>query len=241
MLIELGYPKFKFVMKKILFLLLAVASTFMHSQESKYLPQISVTGQGKVSTSPDLAVLTLGVQSTGKEAQLVKKENDIILDKVLRFLKKWEGATTNVTTSQVRLYPIQDPLKKQTNYQASQTLTVTLTNFAYYDQLVVGLLEQGINQITSVEFNSSKIADLQAQARREAVLDAQKKANDFAAPLGQKIGKALSITDNSSGYFPPMMRALSLDSVLESESTLETLALGEINVIVNVNVTFVLD
>lgn len=229
-------------MKKIVVLLFLVSQTFIQAQEIKQIPQISVNGQGKIKVVPDRAVITIGIQNSGKDAKTVKNENDITADKVIKFLKKYEAKTAEYKTTQVSLNQVYDYQKKQTNYQASQSITIALKDLSKYDEMIIGLMGQGVNRISNVEFKSSKMTELEAQARKEAVLDAKKKAEDFTSPLGQKVGKAIQINDNSAGYFPPMYKnAYAMEMAQDSDANRETIAIGEIEILVNVSVSFLLE
>jgi uncharacterized protein YggE len=47
----------------------------------------------------------------------------------------------------------------------------------------------------------------QSEARKLAMKDAKLKAEDYVSVLGQKVGKAVTITDNSQNYQPqPFMQ-----------------------------------
>ena len=77
-------------MKNAALILLIFIASMAKAQEQKMtiIPQISVSGEGKIKVTPDQAVLTVGVQNSGKEAAEVKKLNDETVDKVIKFLKK---------------------------------------------------------------------------------------------------------------------------------------------------------
>lgn len=228
-------------MKKSVIILLMLVATTMNAQENKLVPQISVSGEGKVKVAPDQVVINLGVQNTGKDAAEVKKLNDETVDKVVKYIKKFGIPTSDFQTTNVSLYKSYDYEKKKHNFQASQTITITLKDIKKYDELMMGLVERGINNINGVEFKSSKIEEHKVTARKQAVLDAKKKAEDFVSVLNQKVGKAIMITDNSQPIYQPpmyrnvMMKAEAMDAIPE------TLAIGEIEIITNVNVSFLLE
>ena len=105
---------------------------------------------------------------------------------------------------------------------------------------MMDLVDSGINNINGVDFKSSKIKDLESQARREAILDAKKKAEDYTSVLNQKVGKAITISDNSRTNYPQPMNKLYEMAVGSDQSGLnrETLAIGEIEIISTVSVVF---
>jgi uncharacterized protein YggE len=105
-----------------------------------------------------------------------------------------------------------------------------------------GLVDEGINRIDNVELKSSKMVQLQTEARKLAVKEAKNKAEDFVSVLGQKVGKAILISDNSQTYNPQTrMFAMKAMAMVAGEAPKETLAIGEIEITINVSVSFVLE
>ena len=93
---------------------------------------------------------------------------------------------------------------------------------------------------TSFSVRSSKIKELESQARREAILDAKKKAEDYVSVLNQKVGKAISRSDNSRTNYPqPVFKTYAMAADSEGAGmNRETLAIGEIEIISTVSVVF---
>ena len=231
------------MMRKAILILTMMTTWISLSQEqSKTIPQIAISGEGKVKVTPDIAVITLGVQNSGKEAKEVKTQNDVVVDKVLKYIKKFNISASDYQTTQMSLHKNYDYEKKKYSYEANQTITVTLKDLSKYDLLMIDVMETGINKIDGVEFKSSKIEQYETEARKKAMLNAKKKAEDYLSVLpGQKIGKAILISDNSSTYYPrPVFYAKGV-VMNETRDERETLAVGEIEVISNVNVSFVLE
>ena len=230
-------------MKKSFLIIAAFFAIALQAQEQKnQVPQISVTGEGKVKIVPDQAVVTVGFQNTGKDAKEVKTLNDEVVDKVIKFLKKSGIPATDYKTNNVSLYKSYDYEKKKYNFQASQTLSITLKDLSKYDEIMMGLNDAGVNSISGVEFKSSKMEEYERDARKKAVLDAKQKAQDYVSVLGQKIGKALLITDNSQSYVPqPMYKGNMMAMAADGGAQRETLAVGELEIITNVSVTFALE
>lgn len=204
--------------------------------------QISVNGTGKVSITPDQAVISVGVENKGDDAASVKKANDAAIAKVISFIKGMKISEKDYQTQRVNLYKNRDYDKKKDYFQASQTIVITLKDISKYETLMVGLMDSGINQIQGVEFKSSKTANYETEARTKAVQDARKKADDYANALGQKAGKAIVVSDQS--YQIPSARPYMLKAQMASADAAgldETLAIGEIEVISNVSISFALD
>jgi uncharacterized protein YggE len=231
-------------MKKTVIILVLLFTTLTQAQEIKPIPMINVSGEGKVKVVPDQAAISISVETKGVKATDVKKENDTKIDAVLRYIKKMNIAKEDFQTQRVNLYPNYDYEKKKSNYMATQTVIVLLKDLNKYDSLMDGLVDLGINRIDNVEFKSSKMESLQTGARKLAIQNAKAKAEDFVSVLNQKVGKALTISDNSQADFPPRpmygMKAMAM-SADGGNAPKETLATGEIELVVNVSVSFVLE
>jgi hypothetical protein len=105
-----------------------------------------------------------------------------------------------------------------------------------------GLVNQGVNRIDNVIFESSKLAEYQSEARKLAMKDAKIKAEDYVSVLGQKVGKAMIISDNSQNYQPqPVYARMKAMSMEDSSAPRETLAEGEITITANISVSFILE
>lgn len=231
-------------MKKLLVVLtLFIVTAQAQAQELKQIPQISISGEGKILVSPDIAIIQLGVQNNGKDPKEVKQLNDVTIDKVIAYIKKFGIPVTDYQTTQMSLYKNYDYEKKKHSYQANQTISVTLKDISKYNALMMDVMETGINVISGVNFKSSKMELFESEARKKAILNAKKKAADYVSVLpGQKVGKAISISDNLQTNYPqPVFMAKGYMSDSEAIQPRETLAVGEIEITASVTVIFVLE
>lgn len=230
-------------MKKAIVVLSLMFMTMSYAQEIKQIPQISVAGEGKLKVVPDQATITATVETKGNVAKEVKKQNDLQMEAVLKVIKKMNLAPADYRTQRVSLNPVYDYEKKKTSYNATQTVEILLRDLSQYDELMEGLVNQGINRIDNVIFQSSKLAQYQSEARKLAMKDAKLKAEDYVSVLGQRVGKAMTISDNSQNYQPqPVYARMKTMAMDESATTVrETLAEGEITITANVSVSFILE
>ena len=230
-------------MKKAVLILGILFMTMSYAQEQKQIPMVNVSGEGKLKVAPDQASILISIETKGTKAQDVKQENDKKMDAILKFIKKSNIAAEDFQTQRISLNPNYDYEKKKYSYLATQSVQILLRDLSKYDVLMEGLVNEGINRIDNVEFKSSKMTQLQSDTRKLAIKDAKAKADDFVSVLGQKVGKAILISDNSQSYQPQprvfAMKALSMDKF--ESAPRETLAIGEIEIVTNVSVSFVLE
>ena len=232
-------------MKKSLLILAVVAMcTITPSQAQELIPpaQITVSGEGKVQVQPDQAFISISVENKGSDATAVKKENDKTVAEVIKAIKDLKLPKEDVQTKRVSLSSPYDYDKKKYSYVATQTIEILLRDLSKYDMVMEKLVNSGVNTIGSVDFRSSKLAEYQSQARKLAMKEAQLKANDYVSVLGQKVGPAIMISDNSQPNYPrPMMYNSMAKGAADSSMPRETVAIGEIDVIANVTVSFKLN
>ncbi len=230
-------------MKNSVLFLILLFSTMIHAQDQKQIPMINVSGEGKIKVTPDQACINISQETKGSNAVTVKKDNDAKIDAILKFIKKMKIAAEDFQTTRVTLIPNFDYETKKQEFIATQSVSILLKDLKYYEVLMNGLLESGINKIDTVEFKSTKMLQIQTEARKLAIKDAKMKAEDYVSVLGQKVGKAFTISDNLQNSVPhPVMYSMkSTDFNDGSAIQNETLAAGQIEIIVNVNVSFILE
>ena len=229
-------------MKKAFVFLTLLFSIMSYAQEQKQIPQVTVSGEGKVKATPDQACITIAIETKGTKAIDIKKDNDIAVEKVLQFIKKMKLPKEDVVTQRVSLNPNYDYNTKKHSYVANQTIVIMLKDLSKYDELMEGVVDAGANRIDNVEFKSSKLEQYQSDARKLAMKEAKKKAEDYVSVLGQKVGKALLINDNSQTYYPqPMYKGMNVMAMADDAAPKETLALGDIEITANVTVSFILE
>jgi len=205
---------------------------------------VNVNGEHIIKIAPDEADVNFKISTKHKNLQNAKNENDAIVSKAISYLKKQGLAEKDIQTTRVNLNPYSEYVKDKDPipmFNAEQSITFKLRDLDKLATLLNGLVGLGVNNIQNVEFSSSKIEEIQNDARAKAMLDAKQKATILAQALGQSIGAAYSIQDNTSnnnGSPRPMMamyKSASMDS-----SSQEPIATGEIEVIARVNVGFIL-
>lgn len=229
-------------MKKIFLTALVFTGVLATAQvQQNTPPQINVSGEGKILVMPDLVDISVGVTNTGADAATVKKANDVAIDAVIKYLKAQKLDPKDYQTQRVSLNKNYDYDKKKYNFVASQTIIIHLKDITKYDAVMLGLTDAGVNTINGVTFKTSKEDQYESEARVKAIADARKKAEDYTKALGNKLGKALLVTDNSQTYYPVMHAAAMYKSENMAADARETLAPGEITITANVNIAYALE
>lgn len=166
--------------------------------------QVSINGQGRVSFEPDIAKITLGVQidKAVKAEDAINQLNSVVA-KVVAAIESQSVPKENIQTQNLSLLPQYNYFENISNldgYNANQQIVVTLKdindNKDRIGEVINAATKAGANQVQNLAFDSSRMDDLKAQARLEAIADARKKANDISQVAGVRLGKIVGWWEN---------------------------------------------
>ena len=85
-------------------------------------------------------------------------------------------------------------------YTVRQTVAVKVRDFAKAGEILSGVVTNGANSVSSLNFTIDDPTEVQAEARAEAIAKAKAKAKEIARAGGFSVGRLLSIDEG--GYLP---------------------------------------
>jgi uncharacterized protein YggE len=152
-------------------------------------PSISVSAEGKVMAIPDLARLSLEVETQAKTAAAAARENAQQADRLLTAVKKVLAPKDQIRTLGYRLTPIRTARSKTAPpkikaYRAVHQLQVKVLDVARLSKVIDTSLQNGASQIRGPFWGHSNLDELQ----RQAAVKALKRARRMAAALAQAAG-----------------------------------------------------
>jgi len=157
---------------------------------------VTVTGQGKVTYNPDLALVTLGVQidKVAKPEDALNQLNTKV-NGVIKAVKTLGIADENIQTQNYSLYPQYDYNKDNVSavsgYSANQQLVIKVINYdkdpGKLSSVIAAASKAGANQVNNLSFDASNMNDLKQQARILAITDAKTKSDALASAAGVKL------------------------------------------------------
>lgn len=80
-------------------------------------------------------------------------------------------------------------------YEARVGFHIVLDDPDRVEQTLVGAVDAGVNEITSVSFQTRKLREIRAQARRQAIEAARNKAEICCEAAGVRLGAVVHIED----------------------------------------------
>ncbi len=199
---------------------------------------IHVSGKGVVKMTPDQALIKVRVENEGLVAKEVQKMNNESINNVLKALRFANLDMNDVSTEFINLSKNYNYEAKKHIYVANQSIVIILKDLKKYESVMNSLLDSGVNRIDNVIFSSSEEEKYKIQARKKAVEVALQKAKDLTSVLNQKVGKATVITETNNDYHPRPMHEMSMLKSARSDASTESVAVGDMEVECQVQITF---
>lgn len=204
---------------------------------------ISVTGEGKVTAAPDLAIITLGVSVLRPTVAESRDAAATSLQGMIDAMRALGVEEKDIQTSNVSIYPEYDyrgDTQTLRGFRVDNTVTAKIRNLDNTSEIIDRAVDAGGNDtsIQGIAFTIDDPESLREQARRDAVEDAKRKAETLANASGTSVGSPISIVEGSVAYPQPLYaeRAALDDAAQAGGST--PIQEGELDVIVNVTVTW---
>jgi uncharacterized protein YggE len=160
---------------------------------------INVSGSGEILAKPDIAYLSIGVQSEGNTAAAAQEANAAKISKVTQLLKdKWKISGDDIQTSQFYVQPNytynEKEGQKPKGYIANHTLSVKYRDLDKIGQLLDEATQSGANNVDNVRFSVENPSAYEEEAIAKALGNAQSKASAVAKAAKRGLGSLLNVT-----------------------------------------------
>ena len=201
----------------------------------------SLSAYGETRVAPDMATITLGVQTEAATAGEALKANGLRMNQVMAALKKAGIAERDIQTSNLNLnaqyaYEQNQP-PKLTGYQASNQVTITVRDLTKLGATVDATVGAGANTVNGISFGLANPLAAEDAARLEAVKALQAKAELYGRATGYKAVRLVNLSEGG-GYqpAPPPMPVYAMAKREMADST--SIAAGELKVRIDVSAVY---
>ena len=211
---------------------------------------ISVNGEGEVFAVPDIATFMVSVdelKATVAEAQEVATGK---INKVISYLKAQGVEERDLKTVNYSVYPEYEyqnqvctqygcPPGKQIlkGYRVNQTLSVKVRNTKKAGELLTGVGEFGVTNVSGLDFTIDDEDALQQEARKKAISDAKEKAASLAKDLDVTLVRIVSFSE--SGQQPyPIFYGKAEGLGMGGDRIAPEVPVGENKIVSNVSITY---
>ena len=175
---------------------------------------ITIAGEGKVTGKPTLAQVDVGLYSEGADVPAVQQDNAKKVNAIIDAMKGLGIADADLQTNNYNIYPRYDytnGAQKVIGYAVSQNLGVRVRDLSKVGVVLTQVTQAGANQVNGVNFTIDDPTELKQEARKKALDDARKKAQELADALGVKVVRVVTFSESSvtPGPVPYNYRGLS--------------------------------
>ncbi|MGN7437303.1 MAG: SIMPL domain-containing protein [Alcanivorax sp.] len=223
---------------------------------------ISVNGEAEVRVVPDQVIISLTAETRGADLIDAQKQNDASIAKLIDYAAKSGVEKKHIQTDFASVEPsyqncrYEDEMSGKCNplqityYNVRKGVQIRLNNLDGYEGLINTALRAGITHIDNVQFITTELRKHRDEARKLAAIASKEKAQALAETLGVKLGKPMNINANqwtSFYHHGSGQRAgnTMMQNTIQSApagngagSDGSALALGQINITAQVNVTY---
>jgi uncharacterized protein YggE len=196
----------------------AEAQTSASSGEYSPAETITVVGQGTARIKPDIAQVSIGVETSAETVGEAVSENATNMESILAALKEAGIDEKDIQTMnysiQLDRYPETMPRLEGTTeeakpvYRVSNMVNVTVRDLDSVGDVLDAVIEAGANNIWGISFSVDDPSEAQAAARADAVEDARARAEALAELNGVKVGPVMSISETIGSTAIPMAVAM---------------------------------
>jgi uncharacterized protein YggE len=162
---------------------------------------IAVAGEGEATASPDVAYITVGVQTEGPSAAEATGDNSRTLTAVIDAMRALGVGPLDLRTSGLSVLARFDSsgTTQVVGYAATNYVTVTVTEVDRAGELLDAALRAGANRVSGVHFDIRDAAALRQQALTEAGRTARARADAIAAGLGLRVVGVRNVQEEAYG------------------------------------------
>lgn len=221
------------------------------SEGDENYPQrtVSVTGEGEALAVPDVAEFNFSVNERGDSVEAAQGIATTKMNEAIKFLKDKGIAEKDIKTTGYNAYPQYEynnctggyvciNNQRLIGYEVSQTISVTVRDTAKAGELLSGVGETGISNISGISFKVDNIDKYKEEARMEAIEKARAQADVLAKGLGVKIKEVVSFSEDSNPSYAPEYGMGGDAMMAKSASVAPELPAGEEKITSRVYVTF---
>lgn len=204
---------------------------------------INVVGSGEISVKPDIAYLSIGVQTEAATAKEAQSANAAKIAKLNTLLKDtWKINAKDIQTGQFYVQPNYTYSEKEgqkvKDYTAQHTLKVSYRDLDKIGQLLDAASTAGANVINNVQFATENPDQFEEQVIQKAMANANMKASAIAKAANRQVGIVLTVTQSSSGPAVYNQNYMMKEMAMDAAGASTQIEAGEIKVNTTLNVTY---
>jgi uncharacterized protein len=202
----------------------------------------TVTGEGKATAVPDIAVVTAGVQAQGSTVKAVQNELNTKMNTMTNAIKSLGIDAKDIQTSNYSIFPTYDynnATPRITGYQANSDLTIKVRVMDKASSVIDAATTNGSNNVSNVSFDVSDKTKAENTARDLAVKEAKTKAQIAARTAGFTLGRVINYSENNGNEIRPVSLMAKADSAVGAGAAPATqIEPGSSEIVIDVSLSY---
>jgi uncharacterized protein len=219
---------------------LAAPATPAESEPGASMRTVVVQGNGESQASPDLADLSLQIETHAPTAEQATSRNAALAQKVVSALKDKLGAKGKVWTGGYSLTPDYEQRPggerpRIVGYNAQNSIIAETGDLTVMGALIDSAIAAGANRVNYLNFSLKDDTKARSDAIAAASRDAQAQAHALAASLGVKLVRVIKASTVSELRPIPMAREVGFAMAAKVSTPVEP---GQVTVPATVSLTY---
>ena len=198
---------------------------------------ITVTGQGSVSQTPDMATLSANVVSNDDAADRATSENNAVYQRLVAALAGLGVRESAITTTYYNMNFVPRPIpeepvqsgagsprvsypvynRERYGYVVTRSLSIKIGDTSRVGKVIDAAVAAGATDVNGVTFGVEDSHGAYALALRKAVEDAQSQANAMASAAHLRIVRIKAMSQGYPQVFPTPMRMAASANVYNAQ------------------------
>jgi uncharacterized protein YggE len=202
-----------------------------------------VNGEGKSKATPDVVLMSLGIEAESKTVARAQQDAAQAMDAVMKALKTNGVADKDIQTQRFSIQPVtqwNEDRQRQiiTGYRVTNVVIAKIRKIDSAGSVIDAIAEAGGNltRIDNIGFSIEDPTPYYNEARAKAVEDAMAKAKQMASSADIRLGKLIYMSE-STPYVPPVAIR---DYAVKAEAAAPTTPIspGELEIQVSVQMVY---
>ncbi len=199
------------------------------------LCEMSVTGRGLLKVVPDMAIVTMGVNTENKNLKIAQETNSEVVSNVFQELVRQGIPRKDIQTIDYSVdeqYDNVDGKQVFRDYRVRNTFKVTIRDIKRAGEIIDSAVAKGVNSVTGISFEISQPDKYYNIALKKALEQAVGKAEAIESTSRIVLNRTpVRITEEGTNYLPVYQPML-------FKSTATPISTGEINISANIKAVF---
>jgi len=211
------------------------------------LRTINVSGEGTIEAVPDMVTVRFGVVTRSTDPEEARRLNADASSETMNAVRALGVDERKIQVETLRLDPAREYNQQTRRYDeigfdATRVVVVKLEDLDMLPKLIADVVQKGANRLEGVAYGLQDRQALKREALKQALLDAQAKADLMAETLGAERGLVQQISEQGVQMPRPVYRemALAATKMADAAPAPDAYAAGELEVRATVQVVFLI-